>query len=105
MPVLRDDMSEQNSVCGYPDSPRSNTPSTSPIRALPAARSYESPTLSSPGTYATPNNREVSLLIENHQKNMKKDVDECKEFVVQHMDKIMNVLEQRLTDGNTAKAA
>jgi len=57
------------------------------------------------GSYATPNNMEMSRLIENHQKHMKKDVDECKEFVVQSMDKIMEVLEKRLNDTNNAQAA
>merc|ERR1719238_815137 len=99
-----DDASEMNSVCGYPDSPISHTPNN-PLALNPSSPRTPGPTPSSMGSYATPNNMEMSRLIENHQKNMKKDVDECKEFVVQSMDKIMEVLEKRLNDTNNAQAA
>jgi bacteriorhodopsin len=45
----------------------------------------------------------VAALLENHQKNVNAQVDECRHFVMHSMDKIMNVLEQRLADPQTAQ--
>jgi hypothetical protein len=42
----------------------------------------------------------VAALLDSHQKNVNAQVDECREFVMHSMDKIMNVLEQRLGDAN-----
>jgi hypothetical protein len=49
--------------------------------------------------------RKISNLMEDHQKKVNAQVDECRDFVMQSMDKIMGVLEQRLdTNNRVAKA-
>jgi hypothetical protein len=46
----------------------------------------------------------LSALVERQQREMSGQVDECREFVVQSMDKIMDMLEQRLNAENKPKA-
>ena len=46
----------------------------------------------------------LSALVERHQREVSGQVDECREFVVQSMDKIMDMLEQRLNAENKPKA-
>jgi hypothetical protein len=43
---------------------------------------------------------QIAALLDSHQKNVNAQVDECRQFVMHSMDKIMNVLEERLTDAN-----
>jgi bacteriorhodopsin len=47
-----------------------------------------------------PDEANVAALLDSHQKHVNFQVDECRTFVMQSMDKIMTVLEQRLTDVN-----
>jgi bacteriorhodopsin len=47
----------------------------------------------------------MAALLANHQKSVNMQVNECRHFVMHSMDKIMNVLEQRLTDANHPQAA
>jgi bacteriorhodopsin len=42
----------------------------------------------------------MAAVLESHQKNVNTQVDECRQFVMHSMDKIMNVLEHRLDDAN-----
>jgi bacteriorhodopsin len=46
----------------------------------------------------------LSALVERNQREVSGQVDECREFVVQSMDKIMDMLEQRLNAENKPKA-
>jgi hypothetical protein len=43
-------------------------------------------------------------LLEDHQKGVNVQVDECRTFVTQSMGKIMDVLEQRVLDNNRQQA-
>jgi bacteriorhodopsin len=56
------------------------------------------------GPFARDDDR-LAEILEEHQTNVNTQVDECRQFVMHSMDKIMNVLEQRLTDANHAPAA
>jgi bacteriorhodopsin len=42
----------------------------------------------------------VAALLDSHQKSVNAQVDECRQFVMHSMDKIMNVLEHRLADAD-----
>jgi len=44
-------------------------------------------------------------MLERHQRQVTGQVDECRAFVVQSMDKIMDMLEQRLNAENNPKAS
>jgi bacteriorhodopsin len=94
--ISRDDMSEKNSNYGYPSSSLSTAPS-SPLGAGHGAHqapfNQHAPSESNPDEI-----HRLSALMESHQKNVNAQVDECRHFVMHSMDKIMNVLEQRLTD-------
>jgi hypothetical protein len=116
---MRDDLSDTKSNYAYPSSTMSTAPSggpNSPAGMMPMGYGYQSdhglsPTPSvcptaTPSMCATatgPSQEEISRLsslMETHQKNVNSQVDECRQFVMHSMDKIMNVLEQRLTDTN-----
>jgi hypothetical protein len=65
-------------------------------------------TLSSPLSAASPargDPEELAKLVERHQRQVTGQVDECRAFVVQSMDKIMDMLEQRLNAENNPKAS
>jgi bacteriorhodopsin len=97
-----DAMSEKS---GYPDSPRTTTPSSGPTRAsLGSSYSFDMPTQSSLGSSMPDDTKALNRLMENHQKNMQGQVDECRQFVVQSMDKIMEALDQRLGDAKKSNA-
>jgi hypothetical protein len=99
----RDDMSEKASnVGGYPSSmstassfQHSMTPRSSPNSASPAGRSSD----------AQNDDARIAAIMETHQKGVNDQVDECRQFVVQSMDKIMDVLEQRMPDVKNAQLA
>merc|ERR1719183_1720792 len=102
--VSMDDMSESqtekaSNYGGYPSSAMS-TVSSAPLSPKGAAQGVNPYDQSSDAERA-----KVAALLDNHQKNVNAQVDECRQFVMHSMDKIMNVLEQRLTDGNHAQPA
>jgi bacteriorhodopsin len=100
---FREDMSEKASnVGGYPSSmstassfQHSMTPRSSPNSASPAGRSSD----------AQNDDARIAAIMETHQKGVNDQVDECRQFVVQSMDKIMDVLEQRMPDVKNAQLA
>jgi len=47
----------------------------------------------------------LHMLIESQQKNVNGQVDECRQFVTQSMDRILDVLEQRLNDAGSRQVA
>merc|ERR1719506_3519531 len=98
---LRDDMSEKASnYGGYPSSAMSNTLSTASSAPLsPKLNLTANPYDQTPAGGDAERAR-MAAVLENHQKNVNAQVDECRQFVMHSMDKIMNVLEQRLTDVN-----
>jgi hypothetical protein len=101
----RDDMSEKASnYGGYPSSAMSHpsamsTASSAPLSPKTNANPYET------GAMADADRARLAAVLENHQKNVNAQVDECRQFVMHSMDKLMNVLEQRLTDTNTVPTA
>jgi bacteriorhodopsin len=102
---LRDDMSEKASnYGGYPSSAMSNTLSTASSAPLsPKLNLTANPYDQTPAGGDAERAR-MAAVLENHQKNVNAQVDECRQFVMHSMDKIMNVLEQRLTDGHQPAA-
>jgi bacteriorhodopsin len=122
---LADDMSEKNSVCAQSTAPSSLAmPERAASRKASAATSgagdeypypmspreggLSSMTLSSPLSAASPargDPEELAKLVERHQRQVTGQVDECRAFVVQSMDKIMDTLEQRLNAENNPKAS
>jgi bacteriorhodopsin len=102
-PHMGDDMSDMASNPGYPTSagslstrgPQSSaTPKSSYVSGPGSSRLGETPSQSG----ATD---EFKTLMESHQRAVNGQVDECRQFVVHSMDKIMYVLEQRMAaEGN-----
>merc|ERR1719183_348002 len=102
---FRDDMSDKAShYGGSPSSAMSNTMSTASSAPLsPKGNMHGNPyDQMPPGSDAE--RARMAAVLENHQKNVNAQVDECRQFVMHSMDKIMNVLEQRLTDGHQPAA-
>jgi hypothetical protein len=104
-----DDMSESqtekaSNYGGYPSSAMSNTLSTASSAPLsPKLNLTANPYDQTPAGGDAERAR-MAAVLENHQKNVNAQVDECRQFVMHSMDKIMNVLEQRLTDGHQPAA-
>jgi hypothetical protein len=48
--------------------------------------------------------KKLTHLLREHQSSVNGQVDECRNFVMQSMDKIMDVLEQRVLDNNRQQA-
>jgi bacteriorhodopsin len=100
---FREDVSEMASnPGGYPSSmstastlQHSMTPRSSPTNASPVGRSLD----------ASNDDARLAALLETHQKGVNDQVDECRQFVVQSMDKIMDVLEQRIPDVKNSQLA
>merc|ERR1711907_226756 len=67
----------------------------------PSSATSDGPT--SPGGHN--DDARFEALLDSHQRNVNAQVDECRQFVMHSMDKIMNVLEQRLTDVNQHQQA
>jgi bacteriorhodopsin len=65
-----------------------------------------SPFADSQSVSGAPNDevKKLAILMQDHQKNVNGQVDECRDFVMQSMDKIMGVLEQRLDNNNPRPA-
>jgi bacteriorhodopsin len=81
-----DSVSEQN---GYPRSPKATTPMSH--SAFGSSTSHDEMT-------------KLTSMLTDHQKSVNGQVDECRNFVMQSMDKIMDVLEQRVVDINNRQA-
>jgi hypothetical protein len=103
---VRDDMSEMQSNFGYPSSALSTAPSVEPRTPNSAYGNSAFQTQNTQGSLAMPGgqNEEIHKILEGHQKNVNAQVDECRQFVMHSMDRIMNVLEERLTDVSQAQA-
>jgi hypothetical protein len=64
-----------------------------------------SPFADSQSVSGAPNDevKKLAILMQDHQKNVNGQVDECRDFVMQSMDKIMGVLEQRMMAENNIR--
>jgi bacteriorhodopsin len=87
-----DDNASQLSSTGYPISPRSG------MGASP------SPFAQPNGAATNEDMKKLTNLLQDHQKSVNGQVDECRHFVMQSMDRIMDVLEQRVLDINKRQA-
>jgi bacteriorhodopsin len=112
LPALgRDDLSDKASNPGYPSSSRSTAPSLPPAAFGADAPGTPQTVRSGFSAYSPPKGKQdpefarLSALIEEHQKSVNGQVDETRQFVMQSMDRVMDVLEQRLTEVNKSAAA
>jgi hypothetical protein len=101
-PHMADDMSDMASNPGYPNS--AGSLSTLSTRGPMSSTTPKSSYVSAPGSQSN-QTEEFKTLMEDHQRNVNGQVDECRQFVMHSMDKIMYVLEQRMADGNDAPVA
>lgn len=94
---IDDNASQLSSGLGYPISPRTVNGMSSGGGASPFAET-------SRGAVSNDEMRKLTNLLQDHQKSVNGQVDECRTFVMQSMDRIMDVLEQRVLDINKRNA-
>jgi bacteriorhodopsin len=90
---MGDDTSDLMSSSGYPHSPRAVSSSS-----MMADRQAQ-------GAASSDEFKKLASLLNDHQRSVNGQVDECRSFVTQSMDKIMDVLEQRVMDINNSRMA
>jgi hypothetical protein len=91
---LVDNASETTSRPGYPRSPR-----------FSETLSSQSPFADTQSWNGSSNDevKKLASIMQEHQKSVNGQVDECRDFVMQSMDKIMGVLEQRMMAENNIR--
>jgi bacteriorhodopsin len=91
---IDDAASDKHSMNGYPRSPQAGGPGDT--QSLAPSQS---------GVSASNDDmKKLTHLLREHQSSVNGQVDECRNFVMQSMDKIMDVLEQRVLDNNRQQA-